>query len=86
MAVSKKKRKTKREPKNVRARMADVVIRITVDENPRRTGSEAHKHFEAMKGGITIRDYLAKFPEEERRVARQWLYNTIKDGYAKTYG
>jgi hypothetical protein len=102
-AVKKTKRQVakpnKREPKNVRARMADVVIRIMVPPefvdppnttvttwNPRRPGTAAHDHLEKMKGGITIREYLAKFTADEQRTARQWLWNTIKDGHVKTLG
>lgn len=84
--------KTKREPKNVRARMADTPIRIVApagagpEWNPRKVGSNSHAYFEAMKGGITIREYLAKFTAADQRTARQWLWNTIQDGYAKTLG
>lgn len=80
--------KAKVEPKNVRARMADVVIRIMTEggANPRREGSAAHAHFEKMKGGITVRDYLAKFDPADQRTARQWLWNTIQDGHVKTLG
>lgn len=88
-AKTKKELNGKREPKNVRARMADVVIRITVPEgvtNPYREGSDAAKHFEAMKGGVTVREYLSKFTEDEQRTARQWLWNTTHRGYAKTLG
>lgn len=88
-AKTKKDLNGKREPKNVRARMADVVIRITVPEgvvNPYREGSDAAKHFDAMKGGITVREYLSKFSEDEQRTARQWLWNTTHRGYAKTLG
>lgn len=84
---------SRREPKNVRARMADVVIRVMAPAgqqpetwNPRREGSQAAKHFECMKGGITVREYLSKFPEAEQRTARQWLWNTIQDGHVKTLG
>lgn len=83
----------KREAKNVRARQADIVIRIMAPAgvehavwNPRREGTEAHRHLENMKGGITIREYLAKYTAAEQRVARQWLWNTIRDGYVKTLG
>jgi len=87
------KKRTRRAPKNVRARMADVVIRVMspagADQgtwNPRRADTDAHRYFENMKGGITIREYLAKYSAADQRNARQWLYNTIKDGYVKTLG
>ncbi len=91
--VRKKKVVKKRAAKDVRARMAEVVIRVVAPEgadpatwNPRRAGTDAHRHFENMKGGATIREYLAKYPEGEHRQARQWLYNTVRDGYVKTLG
>lgn len=71
---------------DVKARMADVVIRIMADGNPYRPGSKAADHFAKMGGGITIREYLAKFSPEEQRTARQWLYNATKSNYVKTLG
>lgn len=64
----------------------EAVIRVLKDENPRRPGTFAHAHFEKMKGGITVGAYLKKFKPEERRGARQWLTNTIRDGHAKVLG
>jgi len=91
--AAKKKKVVKRAAKDVRARMADIVIRVLAPEgvdpatwNPRRAGTDAHRHFENMKGGITIREYLAKYGPQEQRLARQWLYNTRTDGYVKTLG
>lgn len=78
--------------KSSRARQADVVIRIMAPEgangewNPYREGSNARDHLEKAKGGITVREYLAKFPADEQRVARQWLWNMIKAGHVKTLG
>lgn len=69
-----------------RTRLRDEqVIRLKGD-NPRREGTDAHKHFEKMKGGITVGAYLKKFPEADRRTARQWLSNTIKSGHATLAG
>lgn len=82
--VASPQQKPKREPKNVRARMANLKIVLLVEENPRRPDTAAHKHFEKMRGNITIRQYLAKFDEADQRVARQWLWNTLQDGYIKT--
>jgi hypothetical protein len=62
------------------------VLRVMADQNPRREGTEAHRHFEAMKGSITVEQYLEKFAEGDRRTARQWLYNTVKDGHVKLVG
>jgi len=76
----------RRAPKNVRARNAEEVIRIAVDHNPYRDGTDAHDHFEKMRGGITVREYLAKFPEKDQRVARQWLWNTKNKNFVKTIG
>lgn len=64
----------------------ESVIRLIPEENPRRAGTHAHAHYEKMKGGITVAAYLKKFKPEERRNARQWLTNTIRDGHAKVLG
>jgi hypothetical protein len=82
----------KRSPKNVRARMAGLVIQIVTQVNPYRdaddsTGrkeSKAHAHYEKMRGGITVLDYLAKFTEQDQKNARQYLWNAIQDGHVKT--
>ena len=60
------------------------VIRLKVDQNPRRPGTHAHRHFEAMVGSPTVGEYLAKFTDQ--RTAAQWLWNTIRDGYAELLG
>lgn len=64
----------------------DGVIRLTTQDNPRRPGTDAHSHFEKMKGGVTVAAYLKKFKVDDRKVARQWLTNTIRDGHAKVLG
>ena len=69
-----------------RTKNADRVIRITVEANPRRRGTDAYDHFELMKGAPTVGEYLAKFKEDERNKARQWLTNTVRDGFAKLLG
>ena len=61
-------------------------IKLLVKENPRRPGTHAHRHFEVMQKYPSLERYLAQFPERERPVARRWLYNTIRDGYAKITG
>lgn len=73
-------------PNASRCKRADRVIRLLVAANPRRPGTEAHKYFEAMKGGATVGEYLAKFPEAEHRKAAQWLWNTCRDNFAKLLG
>jgi hypothetical protein len=45
-----------------------------------RDGTDKQTHFEKAKGGITVAAYLAKFPEDRRKVARHWLYNLVRDG------
>lgn len=69
-----------------RSKRASKVIRTLVDANPRRAGSEAHKYFEAMKGGITVGEYLVKFDKADHRRAAQWLWNTVNDGFVKLLG
>jgi hypothetical protein len=61
-----------------------IKIKLLVKENPRRPGTHAHAHFEAMRKYPNIEDCLARF--EDRVTARRWLYNTVKDGYAKVTG
>lgn len=82
----------KRSPKNVRARMAGLMIEVINTGNPYRdaddsTGrkeSKAHAHYEKMKGGITVLEYLAKFTEQDQKNARQYLWNAIQDGHVRT--
>lgn len=62
------------------------VIRLLSDKCPRRPGTDAAIHWEKMIGGITVAEYLAKFPPEEQRRARQWLGNTVRDGHATLLG
>lgn len=55
-------------------------------DNPRRPGTAAHLHYEHMRGGVTVAEYLATFPPEERKTALQWLSNTIRDKHAELVG
>ncbi len=48
-------------------------------KNPRREGSDAHAHFEAMKKHSKVSDYLDSF--KDRKKASQWLWNTVRDGH-----
>lgn len=65
----------------------DRVIRLQSKQNPRRKGTDAHEHFERMKGGPTISEYLAKFKgDEAKKTARAWLQNTVRDGHAVLLG
>jgi hypothetical protein len=77
-------RTRKRKGKEVRIHQAALVIKILAEINPRREGTDAHRHYEDMRGGITVSQYLDRYPLAERRKARQWLWNTIRDGYAET--
>lgn len=58
-------------------------IKLLAAKNPRREGTDAHRHFEAMRGGVTVGAYLEKFKPADRRTAAQWLSNTVRDGHAK---
>lgn len=62
------------------------VIRLLSEENPRKPGTDAHAHWELMKGSPTVSQYLDKFDAGNRRRARQWLSNTVRDGHAKLLG
>lgn len=62
----------------------EAVIRIKSDGNPRREGTDAHLHFKAMMGGVTVEKYLSKF--EDRKKAKQWLWNTVRDGHVELLG
>jgi hypothetical protein len=72
-----------------RFRMDSLVIKIiTADEiNPHGPGSKAYKHFEQMRGGITVGEYRSRFSTPKaKRTARQWLWNEINDGHVITQG
>lgn len=64
----------------------EQVIRVLSETNPRREGTDAHRYFEAMTGGPTVGEYLAKFPSADHRKALQWLWNTCRDGYVTVIG
>lgn len=68
-----------------KARSAKLAMRITIvtQKNPRREGTDAHRHYEAMRGGPTVSEYLERFSPEDRRTAAQWLSNTVRDGHVK---
>jgi hypothetical protein len=72
-----------RDPKDVRGRGVEARIRLLTEggANPRKENTDAHRHFEAMRGDITVREYLAMFTAEEHRTARAWLGNTRRDGF-----
>ncbi len=65
------------------AKPAHGRIKLLVKDNPRREGTDAHRHFEAMRQHPRVEDYLASF--EDRRTAQRWLYNTRRDGYVEVY-
>jgi hypothetical protein len=64
---------------------AKLALKITLvtPVNPRRDNTDAFRHFEAMRGDITVGDYLAKFKPEDRRKAAQWLSNTVRDKFVR---
>ena len=64
------------------ARLA-LTITLNQEENPRRAATDAFRHYEAMRGDITVGDYLAKFKPEDRRKAAQWLSNTVRDKFVR---
>lgn len=64
--------------------MDQSIIRVLVDSNPRRKGTDAYSYFTKMMGSPTVEKYLHNF--QDRRKARQWLGNTIRDGYVKLIG
>jgi hypothetical protein len=51
-------------------------IVLLVSKHPGKVGSKGATHFEVMRGGLTVDQYLAKFPVgKSRETARQWLNN-----------
>lgn len=55
---------------------------VAQDKNPRKPGSAGHEHYERMRGGITVAAYIARHKsEKDKKTARQWLSNTIRDGF-----
>jgi hypothetical protein len=53
------------------------VVPNEAGKNPHREGSQAAAHWEAAKKAKTVQAYLDKFPDTERKTARQWLGNFI---------
>jgi hypothetical protein len=68
-----------------RVKRADCVIRVLC-ANPRRPGTDSHRFFEAMVGGPTVGEYVAKFKGDDQKKAARWLANTVNDGFAKILG
>lgn len=68
-----------------RTRNTNKIIKIKALRNPRREGTKAWEHFEVMNSADvkTVADYLAKFPQEARKNANQWLSNTVADGFVE---
>lgn len=66
-----------------RAGKLAMTIKVITEKNPRREGTDAHRHYEVMRGGITVLQYLEKFAPEDRRTAAQWLSNTVRDGHVE---
>ena len=72
-----------RDPKDVKGRGIDAKIRLLVDAYPRKTGTDAHRHFELMKDGATIREYMANFVPGsiDAQSARQWIFNHRRSNF-----
>jgi hypothetical protein len=71
-------------PKKVvpgRIKPTDLIVILTEGKaNPRREGTDAHAAFEAMKKSKTVADYMKAC---NLAAARQWLWNTVRDGHVK---
>jgi hypothetical protein len=68
------------DPKNVKARNPNAVIKLICKEYTRRPGTDAEKAFQAMADEPTIAAYLCRFDENYRPTARRWLSNHVKSG------
>lgn len=62
-------------------------IKVVTAENPRRKDSAAHGYYEALRGGGTVGEYLAKYPDPTlARDARLWLNYNVRDGHVELIG
>ncbi len=71
------------------AREADLARKIVLlsKANPYREETFAHDAFEKMRKRPTIRAYLAKWDEADRKTARRVLWNfCVRDGTAELKG
>lgn len=66
-----------------RSRKLAMKIKVVTKKNPRREGTDAHRHYVEMRDGRTVGEYLAAFAPEARRTAAQWLSNTVRDGHVQ---
>jgi hypothetical protein len=82
--VAKKKIVKKTKKSAVLGKREARVIRVKATTNPNKDGTKGYKHFEAMKGGVTVGAYLDKF--SNRKNASQWLGNMIRSGHAELLG
>jgi hypothetical protein len=57
-------------------------IKFLVEANPRKPTTDGFGFFAAMVDGMTVTEYLAKYPDDRKR-AQLWLYNNVKDGYVE---
>lgn len=70
-------------PARISGKLVDAAVISVQKSNPRKEGSAGYKHYEQMRGGVTVREYVGRFrSEKDKKTARQWLSNTIRDGYA----
>jgi hypothetical protein len=74
-----KKTKKTKVPRSSSKESMKIIIKVP--RNPRREGTDAYDHFEAMQKAKTVGEYLSSF--EDRRKAQQWLSNTIRDGHVE---
>jgi hypothetical protein len=54
-------------------------IKILAKANPYKDGSDGSRYFAAMQKHAKLADYLDAFPDDKRK-ARQWLWNAINRG------
>ena len=60
-------------------------IRVLTEKNPKRRGSMAHRKFELLRDGMTVKEYLALETEHEldRPWAKRELRHFIERGLVK---
>jgi hypothetical protein len=58
------------------------VIKLVPGVAGPRAGTNYADHLAAMAERPTVADYVAGFADADRRTARHWLYNAMKDGRA----
>lgn len=69
-----------RGPRNTKLSRAEIVIKAK--DCPYKDGSAGAKHFGALKGSKTVRDFVDKFPDKPQN-ARQWFQNFLSAGHVE---